>query len=212
MNPSPAELDEVERTTSHTVPGKKARRRWGAQDLSLIAVFAALLIMVAVVPPLQIGNLLSVPLTLQTLVVTLSALLLGAGRGFAAVGLYVVLGLAGLPIFSGFRGGIALLAGPSAGYIIAFPIMAAVVGALATLIARRAWRLAPVLFTAAGIAGLLVSHLLGILGMMINGKTSFGAALGADAIFIPGDLLKIALAVALALAVHRAFPRLLRDR
>ncbi|AJT42864.1 biotin operon repressor [Psychromicrobium lacuslunae] len=190
----------------------KKRRRWGAQDLSLIAVFAALLVVVAVVPPIQIGNLLSVPLTLQTLVVTLSALLLGVSRSFAAVGLYVLLGLVGLPIFAGFRGGIGLLAGPTAGYIIAFPLMALAVGALATLIVRRAWRLAPLLFVLAGIIGLLISHLLGIIGMMINGKLPLDKAIAADVIFVPGDLVKIVLATVLALALHRAFPRLLRDR
>lgn len=211
MNPSPAELETPEELNA-PVTSNKIRRRWGAPDLSLIAVFAALLVVVAIVPPIQIGNLLSVPLTLQTLVVTLSALLLGASRSFAAVGLYVLLGLVGLPIFAGFRGGIGLLAGPTAGYIIAFPLMALAVGALATVIARRAWRLAPLLFVVAGIVGLLISHLLGILGMMINGKLALDKAIAADVIFVPGDLIKIVLATALALALHRAFPRLLRDR
>ncbi|WP_052663610.1 biotin transporter BioY [Psychromicrobium lacuslunae] len=211
MNPSPAELETPEGLNTPVASVKK-RRRWGAQDLSLIAVFAALLVVVAVVPPIQIGNLLSVPLTLQTLVVTLSALLLGVSRSFAAVGLYVLLGLVGLPIFAGFRGGIGLLAGPTAGYIIAFPLMALAVGALATLIVRRAWRLAPLLFVLAGIIGLLISHLLGIIGMMINGKLPLDKAIAADVIFVPGDLVKIVLATVLALALHRAFPRLLRDR
>lgn len=192
--------------------GRSIRRRWGAQDLSLIAVFAALLVVAAVVPPLQIGNVLSVPLTLQTLIITLTGLLLGAGRAFAAVGLYTLLGLLGLPIFSGFRGGLAILAGPSAGYILSFPLAAALVGLLAGIAIRRNLRARALWLGIAGIAGLLLNHALGIVGMMLNGKLSLTAAITADAVFIPGDLVKIALAVLLALSLHRAFPQLLRNR
>lgn len=192
--------------------GRSIRRRWGAQDLSLIAVFAALLVVAAVVPPLQIGNVLSVPLTLQTLIITLTGLLLGAGRAFAAVGLYTLLGLLGLPIFSGFRGGLAILAGPSAGYILSFPLAAALVGLLAGIVIRRNLRARALWLGIAGIAGLLLNHALGIVGMMLNGKLGLTAAITADAVFIPGDLVKIALAVLLALSLHRAFPQLLRNR
>lgn len=191
---------------------RSQRRQWGAQDLSLIAVFAALLVVATVVPPLQIGNLLSVPLTLQTLIITLTGLLLGAGRAFAAVGLYTLLGLIGLPIFSGFRGGIAILAGPSAGYILSFPFAAALVGAIAAVVIGRNLRARAGWLAAASISGLLLNHVFGIAGMIINGKLSLTAAALADAVFIPGDLVKIAVAVILALSLHRAFPQLLRNR
>ncbi len=209
MTQHPTPLSTPARTAAAGRPG---RRRWGAQDLSLIAVFAALLVVAAVVPPLQIGNVLSVPLTLQTLIITLTGLLLGAGRAFAAVGLYTLLGLLGLPIFSGFRGGLAILAGPSAGYILSFPLAAALVGLLAGIVIRRNLRARALWLGIAGIAGLLLNHALGIVGMMLNGKLSLTAAITADAVFIPGDLVKIALAVLLALSLHRAFPQLLRNR
>lgn len=190
----------------------RQRQPWGAQDLSMIAVFAALLVVATVVPPLQIGNVVSVPLTLQTLIITLTGLLLGPGRAFAAVGLYTLLGLIGLPIFSGFRGGLAILAGPSAGYVLSFPLAAALVGALAVPVITRNLRARALWLCLAGFAGLLVNHALGILGMMFNGKLDLLAATAADAVFIPGDLLKIVLAVILALSLHRAFPQLLRNR
>ncbi|GAA1050590.1 biotin transporter BioY [Arthrobacter russicus] len=209
MTQHPTPLSTPARTA---VAGRSVRRRWGAQDLSLIAVFAALLVVAAVVPPLQIGNVLSVPLTLQTLIITLTGLLLGAGRAFAAVGLYTLLGLLGLPIFSGFRGGLAILAGPSAGYILSFPLAAALVGLLAGIVIRRNLRARALWLGIAGIAGLLLNHALGIVGMMLNGKLGLTAAITADAVFIPGDLVKIALAVLLALSLHRAFPQLLRNR
>lgn len=108
-------------------PVPAIRHRWGAMDLSLIAVFAALLAASIAVPGVHLGSS-GVALTLQTLVVSLCGLVLGFGRGTAAVGLYLVVGLAGLPIFSGFRGGPAALASPSAGYLIGFLFGAAVVG------------------------------------------------------------------------------------
>ncbi|WP_285724861.1 biotin transporter BioY [Psychromicrobium xiongbiense] len=202
----------TDRTASTAVTATSRRRRWGAQDLSLIAVFAALMVVSAVVPPIQIGNLLGVPLTLQTFVVTLAGLLLGPARGFAAVGLYTVIGLLGLPIFSGFRGGLAILVSPSAGYLLAFPFVALIIGWLAVLAVRSRRWMQPTLLIAAGLVGLVVDHAAGILGMIINGKLAAGAALGADLVFVPGDVLKVVLTALVALSLHRAFPALLRRR
>lgn len=190
---------------------ESVRIHWGARDVSLVAVFAASLVLASVAPPIQVGNVLNVPLTLQTLVVTLTGLLLGAARASAAIGLYLALGLLGLPVFAGFRGGVAVLAGPSAGYLLGFLLTAAVVGALATLTLQRGGRnhaLTTAGLGAAGVLGLLIDHAAGILGMIINGRLSPAAAFAFDAVFLPGDLVKVALAVLLALSLHRAFPRL----
>jgi biotin transport system substrate-specific component len=96
---------------SGTKPGRK---RWNATDLGLIAVFAALVAGSALIAAIPVGGL-GVPITLQTLAVMLTGLALGPGRAFAAVGLYTLLGLAGLPIFSGGRSGLGILAGPDGG-------------------------------------------------------------------------------------------------
>ncbi|MFI5084826.1 MAG: biotin transporter BioY [Actinomycetales bacterium] len=186
----------------------RPRRRWGAQDLALVAVFAALVAASVAVPGIPVGPL-GVPITLQTLAVGLCALVLGFGRGTAAVALYVLLGAAGLPIFSLFRGGPGVLAGPSGGYLIGFIAATAVAGLIAGYGVRRrgrAWWLA-----AAAVAGMLVDHAFGAGWFIIIGK-SWGAAVAADAIYFPGDILKCAVAVAAALSLHRAFPDLLQRR
>jgi biotin transport system substrate-specific component len=67
----------------------------------------------------------------------LTGLALGPARAFAAVGLYLLLGFAGLPIFSGGRSGLGVLAGPSAGYIIGFLFAATAVGWLAAVVLAR---------------------------------------------------------------------------
>ncbi|WP_449372830.1 biotin transporter BioY [Arthrobacter psychrolactophilus] len=185
-----------------------ARRRWGAMDLSLIAVFAALMAASIAVPGINVG-VLGVPITLQTLVVALCGLVLGFGRGTAAVSLYILLGLIGLPIFSGFRAGPAVLASPSAGYIVGFIFGAAVIGLLARFALRSRWR-AAALFGAA-MVGTIVVHSFGIVGFLIKGM-ALPAAIAADVIYLPGDVIKNVLAVVIALSLHRAFPDLLVRR
>ncbi|WP_426995765.1 biotin transporter BioY [Pseudarthrobacter sp. N5] len=188
------------------------RQRWEATDLGLIAVFAALVAGSALVPGIP-ANAFGIPITFQTLAVMLTGLMLGAGRGFAAVGLYTLLGLAGLPIFSSGRSGLGILAGPSAGYIIAFPIAAAVVGWLAAITIRRAGGARAVwLFVAAMVTSILVVHTLGIAGIAVNTKAPLGQAFVADLVFYPGDVIKNILAAVIAVALHRAFPDLLVRR
>jgi biotin transport system substrate-specific component len=188
------------------------RRRWNATDLGLIAVFAAMVAGSALVAAIPVGGL-GVPITLQTLAVMLTGLALGPGRAFAAVGLYTLLGLAGLPIFSGGRSGLGILATPSAGYIIAFPLAAAGVGWLAAVVVRRTLKNRGVfLFVAAMVTSIVVIHALGVLGMMVNAKLDFSKAFLADLAYYPGDIIKNVLAVTVALALHKAFPDLLVRR
>jgi len=200
-------------TQTHPATERPAKRaRWNATDLGLIAVFAALVATSALVAAIPVGGL-GVPITLQTLAVILTGLALGPGRAFAAVGLYTLLGLAGLPIFSGGRSGLGILAGPSAGYIIAFPLAAAAVGWLAALIIRRTLKYRGVLLFAAAMAtSIVVIHGLGVLGMMVNAKLDWSKAFLADLAFYPGDIIKNVLAVTVALALHKAFPDLLVRR
>ena len=212
-----AELDSVNmsETTGST-------RKINSFDLANIAVFAALTSVLALAPAIPVGAL-GVPITLQTLAVFLTGMILGGWRAFLAVALYVVIGLLGVPIFAGFVGGPGVLAGPSVGYLLSFPLSAALVGFLAHRsvreehVRRRAGstsatpdkrrRLGLKLFLA-GVAGLILSHVLGIIGMMLVGGLSLNAAVIADLAFIPGDLIKAAAAALIAVAVHRAFPRM----
>lgn len=197
-------------------PAPRGRTRWNATDLGLIAVFAALVAGSALIAAIPVGGL-GVPITLQTLAVMLTGLALGPGRAFAAVGLYVLLGLAGLPIFSGGRSGLGVLAGPSAGYIIAFPLAAAAVGWLSAVVLRRtagktARLRAVLLFVAAMVSSIVFVHTLGVLGMVLNAKLELSKAVLADLAFYPGDVIKNALAVTIALSLHKAFPDLLLRR
>jgi biotin transport system substrate-specific component len=190
-----------------------ARRPWDTQSLALVAVFAALIAASALVPGIPVGSF-GVPITLQTLAVMLAGLVLGAGRGAAAVGLYLLLAFAGLPIFSGGRAGLQILAGGSAGYIVGFLAGAFLVGLAAQQVIRRfpAKRRVLWFFLAATLVSVVAVHSLGVLGMMLNLKLSWQAAFLADLAYYPGDILKNVIAAIAAAAVHRAFPDVLVRR
>jgi biotin transport system substrate-specific component len=189
------------------------RPLWDAQSLALISVFAALIAASAIVPGIPVGGF-GVPITLQTLAIMVTGLVLGGSRAAAAVALYLLLAFAGLPIFSGGRAGLAVLAGGSAGYIVGFLLAALLVGIAAEQIIRRlpAKRRGLWFFLAAVVVTVVASHLLGVLGMMVNLKLSWQAAFASDLIFYPGDFLKDAVASVAAVAAHRAFPDILVRR
>ncbi|MDJ0458044.1 biotin transporter BioY [Arthrobacter sp. NQ7] len=192
---------------------RRPRMLWDAQSLSLVAVFAALIAASAIVPGVPVGSF-GVPITLQTLAVMVTGLVLGGSRAAAAVALYLVVAFAGLPIFSGGRAGVAVLAGGSAGYIVGFLLAAFLVGIAAEQIIRRvpAKRRGLWFFLAAVVVTVVASHLLGVLGMMINLKLSWQTAFASDLIFYPGDIVKDAVASVAAVAAHRAFPDILVRR
>lgn len=70
----------------------------------------------------------TIPFTLQLLAICLAAALLGTKLGTITILVYILLGLVGVPVFSGFKGGVAALMGPTGGYIIGFIFTALIVG------------------------------------------------------------------------------------
>ncbi len=134
-----------------------------------------------------------VPLTGQTFAVLLSGAALGGRRALLAQALYLAEGAAGLPVFAGGSGGPLAFAGPSAGYLIAFPLAAALTGTLA----ERGWDRRFLGTLAAMLAGSAVILLSGL--AVLSHFVHDGRLLVAGLVtFLPGDLLKAA-AAALAL-------------
>ncbi len=105
------------------VPNRNARRVLAVATFVLLTALGAY----ATVP--VPGS--PVPVTLQTLFVSLAGVLLGARLGAVAMTTYVLVGLMGAPVFSGGFGGPGVLLGPTGGYLLAFPLAAAVTGLLA---------------------------------------------------------------------------------
>jgi biotin transport system substrate-specific component len=130
-----------------------------------------------------------VPITGQTWAVLLSGAVLGARRAFLAQALYLLEGAAGLPVFAGFSAGFAVLAGPTAGYLIAFPFAAAATG----LLAERGWDRRFLTMVAAMLLGSVVIFAFGLanLSRFLPGEQLLAAGLLP---FLPGDLVKSSLA------------------
>ena len=130
-----------------------------------------------------------VPITGQTFAVLLTGAVLGARRGFLAQALYLAEGAAGGPVFAGGAAGVAKLMGPTAGYLIAFPFAAMLTGALA----ERGWDRRFLTMLAAMLLGSAVIFVLGVamLARFIPPAHLLAAGLVP---FIPGDLIKSALA------------------
>lgn len=181
-------------------------------DLALIAGFAALIAVCALLPALRVGAGI-VPITLQTFAVLLAGAVLGARRGCLAVLLYVLVGAAGLPVFSGGSAGLSVLVGPTGGYIAGFPLAAALCGALVARLPRRQVATnVPLIFLAGLLSSALFIHPLGVTGLVLRAGMTWGEALRLDMTFWPGDVLKNIAMALVATSVHRAFPDLLGRR
>jgi len=178
-------------------------RRLSARDLALIAVGAALIAVLGLPGAFQPPGL-SVPITAQTLGVMLVGLVLGAWRGALAVLVFLVLVALGLPLLAGGRGGLGVFTGPSAGFLIGWVPGAFVTGLLAEV---RAPRLEIVgLFVAAVVGGIAVVYAIGIPVLAFRTHVSLAHAFTASMVFVPGDLIKAAIAAVIARGVERGYP------
>jgi biotin transport system substrate-specific component len=193
--------------TAPTTTASGSSRRSTATDVALIAAVAALIAACAVVGGIPVGGA-GVDITLQTFGVLLAGCVLGPVRGFLAVVLYLLLGAIGLPVFAGHSGGLAVFTGATAGYLISFPFAAALAGFLVRYVARDNRTRAIFVFVAA-LAGTVLTHVCGIIGMKVVLDVTWSDAITFDAPFWVGDIIKALVVGIVAAEVHRAFPRLL---
>jgi biotin transport system substrate-specific component len=132
-----------------------------------------------------------VPITGQTFAVLLTGAVLGARRAFLAQLLYLAEGAAGLPVFSGGAAGLVKILGPTGGYLMSFPFAAMLTGFLA----ERAWDRKPLTMFVTMLLGSSVVFALGLaqLSRFVPAAQLLNAGLLP---FLPGDILKAALAAA----------------
>ena len=172
-----------------------------SRDLAHIALFAAITAVLGLVPAINVGP---VPITAQTLGVMLAGSVLGARRGFLSQLLFIALVAIGLPLLAGGRGGLAVFAGPSAGYLLAWPLAALVIGLLTDRFWRRynlGWGVLANL-----LGGIVVIYAIGVPVSAAVLDAPLGATLAGSAVFLPGDLVKAVLAATVAVQVRRSYP------
>ena len=177
-----------------------------ALDVLRIAAANILLVLCAhIVIPLPFTP---VPVTGQTFGVLFVAVLLGSRRGMLTCVLYLLEGMAGLPVFQPLGApGPLRLAGPTAGYLLAYPSAAFVTGWLTEYIsARRFSRLRIVQMTGALISGEAIIFAGGCAWLALGMGLGWTGAVYAGALpFIPGEIVKIALILAVVRGVELAW-------
>ena len=172
------------------------------KDMTLIAVTAAL---ICITGPLVVP-IGPVPLSLATLAVYLAGAITGKKRGTLAVALYLLIGIAGVPVFSGFSGGFQKLAGVTGGYLAGYLPCAFLAGLGAERAEKesRKWILPAMM-----VLGTAVLYILGTAWFMIQSGNSLGTSLGlCELPFLPGDALKIAAASLLTVPVRKAISQI----
>lgn len=189
--------------TEHRSDEPRRLRGLNAADAAQVAMFAALIAALGIAGSVPI--LPGVPITLQTLGVMLAGALLGPWRGALSVIVLLVLAAVGLPVLSMGKAGLGVFVGPTGGYLIGFMFGAFVVG----LIIDRFRRTPNVLqvFLACVVGGIGVVYLFGIPFQAFVMDTPLSATISGSMIaFLPGDLIKAALAAVVATGVFRAYP------
>jgi biotin transport system substrate-specific component len=164
-----------------------SRAAWLGMGGSIALAIALVSIAARIAVPLP-GT--PVPVTLQDLVVLAVGIVLGPRRGALAIASYVILGAMGAPVFANGGSGVPWLMGATGGYLLAFPLAAAVVG-----LGARTRRMIP--FVAALLAAHAVTFTGGVLQLaLVSGNGLRAAATAGFIPFIPGILLKSALLIA----------------
>ena len=167
------------------------------RDMTLIAVMAAL---ICVAGPLTIPAG-PIPLSLATFAVYMAGSVLGRKRGTIAVALYLVIGIIGVPVFSGFSGGFQKLAGVTGGYLVGYLPCAYLSGTGGEQREKTGWWFHVLMM----VIGTVLLYAVGTAVFMLHTGNALGAALSLCVIpFLPGDAVKVAVAAFLTVPVRKA--------
>lgn len=168
------------------------------RDLVLMALLSAITAVCSQIAiPLPFSE---VPFTLSILAVFLTGALLDKKYAFLSQVVYLLLGAVGIPVFAQFLGGIGIIAGPTGGYLVAYPIMAFVVA-----LVREKGKKNSFLINGAGmLLSLVVCYGLGTIWLAAQMHCTFYQALWMGVIpFVAFDVVKAGLASALALSLNK---------
>jgi len=155
------------------------------KKLTTIGLFTAIL---CIFGPLSIVLPFSpVPISLGTLGVLLTCLMLGAKDGLLCTVIYLLLGLVGLPVFTGFTGGVGKVLGPTGGYLIGYLFLAYIGGSLS-----QKWKSSLLLQVSGLFMGMIFCYLFGTLWLIFQADMDLQSALLVGVIpYILFDIAKI---------------------
>lgn len=167
------------------------------QQMTLVGLMTAVICILA--PFSVILPFSPIPISLGTLAIHLTAAILGMKRSIISVTLYLLLGLAGLPVFTGFTGGIGRLLGPTGGYLIGYLFIALVCGYFTD---KWGNRMLPNLLGM--VLGTVICYAFGTLWLSHQANLSLTAALSTGVLpFIPADIIKLILAATISYQIRK---------
>lgn len=166
-----------------------------AQKIALTGILAAIICLAAPFS-LPIG---AIPISLATFAIYIAACTVNFKISTCAVIIYILLGAAGLPVFSAFRGGFHIIAGVTGGYILGYIPCAIIIGLLVGRFENKKW-----IYPLSMILGSSACWLIGTLWYMIQTESSFVSALAVCVVpFIIGDIIKISAASAIGITLRK---------
>jgi len=185
-------------------------RNMESRAITRIALMAAVIAALGLLPAILLPVAMGVPVTAQTLGVMLTGIVLGPRHGALAVLLFLFVVMLGAPLLSGGRGGVSVLFAPTVGFMLGFIPAVFVTG----LVMERLKQL-PVFVAAliaAVIGGIVVEYACGIIGLMVTARLSPSQAALASVVFLPGDLVKALFTAVIARAAQRVYPATIASR
>ncbi|BCJ91481.1 BioY family transporter [Terrihabitans soli] len=159
------------------------------RDIGLILLFAAIIALLGLVPRIDLPMLGGVPITAQSMGVTLAGVMIGARRGALAAAVFLIAVAFGLPLLAGGRGGIEVFQGPTAGFLLGFIPAAFLTGMLFEALSYRMGVFFAALI-AAFIGGYVVLNLLGIPVMAYLSDKTVREAVDVALGLLPGGIVK----------------------
>lgn len=173
------------------------KSKFSVKQLALVGLMAAV---ICVLGPLALNIPVSpVPISLGTLAIYFVMSVLGMKLGTLSVVIYILLGLVGVPVFAGFTAGPGKLFGPTGGYIIGYIFMALICGFFVDKFGQKL----PLYFLGM-VLGTAVCYLFGTIWLGYQLEKSFTEALAIGVLpYIPGDLIKLIIAMAVGFQVRK---------
>lgn len=171
------------------------------REMVFTAICAAIICVLAPIS-VPIG---AIPISLGTFAIYFTAALLGGKRGTFAVIVYILIGMAGLPVFTGMRGGAGVLFGNTGGYIIGYIPLALLTGVFSDIKSKFHWTM-PV----GMVLGTAVMYSFGTMWYMILTGSTLMAALAACVLpFLLFDSIKMILSAMLAIPLRAQLKRII---
>ncbi len=178
---------------------RKDTRGISVRDMTVIALVTAVICIIApfsIPIPIAISP---IPITLALFALFLAGIILGKWKGVLSTVVYLLLGMVGLPVFTGFTGGVQKLAGPTGGYLVGYIFLVFFIG----LFVEKFPNKIPMYFVG-GILGIIACYAFGTVWFVIQYKVGFLEALTMCVFpYIPLDLVKLVLAVVVGYQVRK---------